>query len=134
MLALHTEANYLQRLTPLFGMAKLGPQMTADIMRRQFIPVLITLQGDPVANIRMNVAKSIAQLIPVASANQASTDIVVSQLSLLPQNCCVLTVCFVLLYVGFIEADLGTADERLGRGRVVFCQLGANWPGSQVSE
>jgi len=43
LLALHTESNYLHRLTPLFGMSKLASCVTADIVRRQFIPVLITL-------------------------------------------------------------------------------------------
>lgn len=59
LLSLHVDKNYLHRLTPLFGMATLTPVLPIDVVRRMFIPVIITLQQDPVPNIRMNVAKSI---------------------------------------------------------------------------
>ena len=62
LLALHTDANYLHRLTPLFGICALSRSVTQDIMVRQFFPVLATLQNDRVANIRMNVAKAIGKL------------------------------------------------------------------------
>ena len=41
LLALHTDSNYLHRQTPLFGMATLAPYVNPDIIRRQFIPVLL---------------------------------------------------------------------------------------------
>jgi len=68
LVALHTDANYLHRQTPLFGMATLAPVINPDIIRRQFLPVLITLSQDRVANIRMNVAKSIQALTPTVAA------------------------------------------------------------------
>ena len=45
-------------------MTTLAPVINADIIRRQFMPVLIQLSQDRVANIRMNVAKSIQALTP----------------------------------------------------------------------
>lgn len=60
MLELHKNSNYLHRLTALFGIGLLADQIDVDTMRRQFLPVLQTMQKDPVANVRMNVAKSIS--------------------------------------------------------------------------
>ena len=62
LLSLHVDKNYLHRLTPLFGMAQLSQVLPADVVRRMFLPVIVTLQQDPVPNIRMNVAKSIQSI------------------------------------------------------------------------
>lgn len=62
---LHKDANYLHRMTPLFAISKLGPVFTADIIRSTFVPVLSSLHQDKVANIRMNVAKTIKELMPI---------------------------------------------------------------------
>ncbi len=59
LLSLHVDKNYLHRLTPLFGMATLAVVLPPDAIRRMFVPVIVTLQQDPVPNIRMNVAKTI---------------------------------------------------------------------------
>ena len=40
-------------------MAALSPVLSADVIKRMFLPVLITLSQDPVPNVRMNVAKTI---------------------------------------------------------------------------
>ena len=74
-MALHTDANYLHRLTPLFGIAKLSAVLPIDSVRRQFVPVLVTLSKDKVANVRMNVAKAIQVCLPT-TLNQP--DLVVS--------------------------------------------------------
>ena len=58
----HTELNYLHRLTPLFFMAIMSEILTGDIVKAHFLPVLQALSKDKVANIRMNVAKSIQTL------------------------------------------------------------------------
>jgi serine/threonine-protein phosphatase 2A regulatory subunit A len=59
LLSLHVEQNYLHRLTPLFGMAIISPALNADVIKKMFLPVLITLSSDKIANIRMNCAKTI---------------------------------------------------------------------------
>ena len=79
LMSLHTDPNYLHRQTPLFGMAALAPVVNADIVRRQFVPVIIVLAQDRVANIRMNVSKSMQALLPLlAQQPQANQDIIVS--------------------------------------------------------
>ena len=51
--------------------------MAIDTVRRQFLPVLVTLSQDRVANIRMNVAKAIHALSPaLISQPQANQDII----------------------------------------------------------
>jgi serine/threonine-protein phosphatase 2A regulatory subunit A len=55
----HQDPNYLQRLTPLFFMTMIADTFPADIVKAHFLPVLKTLSRDRVANVRMNVAKSI---------------------------------------------------------------------------
>jgi hypothetical protein len=40
-------------------MAALASVLPPDVVRRMFLPVIVTLQQDPVPNIRMNVAKTI---------------------------------------------------------------------------
>jgi serine/threonine-protein phosphatase 2A regulatory subunit A len=60
LLSLHVDKNYLHRLTPLFGMGALSSVLPPDVIRKMFLPVLVTLSQDPIANIRMNVAKTIS--------------------------------------------------------------------------
>ena len=64
LLALHTDLNYLHRLTPLFAISKLSESVPVEIIRRQFVPILSTLSKDKVANVRMNVSKAIIVLAP----------------------------------------------------------------------
>ena len=52
----------MHRLTPLFGVAKLGGAVPPEVVRRQFIPVVQALSKDKVANVRMNAAKAIMAL------------------------------------------------------------------------
>jgi len=79
LLALQTDANYLHRLTPLFGIAALGGSVPVDTIRRQFMPVLLTLSKDPVANVRMNVSKSIQIIAPISTTQP---DLLVSIISI----------------------------------------------------
>lgn len=79
---LHTDSNYLHRLTTLFGIQALSQSCSVDTIRRQFIPVMLTLTQDRVANVRMNVAKAVKELYPVLmSQPQGHQDIIVSQTS-----------------------------------------------------
>ena len=40
-------------------MTVLAPALNAETIRKMFVPVMVTLAKDPVANIRMNVAKTL---------------------------------------------------------------------------
>ena len=58
----HQDPNYLQRLTPLFFMTLMADTFPADVVKAHFIPILRSMSKDRVANVRMNVAKSINAL------------------------------------------------------------------------
>jgi serine/threonine-protein phosphatase 2A regulatory subunit A len=67
LIGLHTESNYLHRLTSLFGIATLSEQLQqlpAETTKKMIMPVFNILLKDPVPNVRMNVAKTISKLYP----------------------------------------------------------------------
>jgi serine/threonine-protein phosphatase 2A regulatory subunit A len=72
-------------LTALFGIAALAEQLNFEMIKRSFLPVLQTMQKDPVANVRMNVAKSIEAILP---AIKGSKDLNVSSLPIFLMHCC----------------------------------------------
>jgi serine/threonine-protein phosphatase 2A regulatory subunit A len=51
-------------------MAALAEQLNFEIIKRSFLPVLQTMQKDPVANVRMNVAKTIEAILPALKGNK----------------------------------------------------------------
>lgn len=73
LLALHSESNYLHRLTSLFGIALLSEQfqqLPAETTKKMIMPVFNTLLKDPVPNVRMNLAKTISKLYPSVKSNK----------------------------------------------------------------
>jgi serine/threonine-protein phosphatase 2A regulatory subunit A len=86
LLSLHVDKNYLHRLTPLFGMAALAPVLPLDVVRRLFLPVILSLQQDPVPNIRMNVAKSIQSILPLAKGSGDLEEKLKTTVTLLANN------------------------------------------------
>lgn len=44
--------------------------MTSEVIKKQFLPILVTMQKDPVPNIRMNIAKTISQISPQVKSNK----------------------------------------------------------------
>lgn len=75
LLALQTESNYLHRLTPLFAMQHVACVLPAEMIKKQLLPVLVTMSKDKVPNIRMNVAKTISAF---AGATKGHADVEVS--------------------------------------------------------
>lgn len=61
-------------------MAILADQMTPEVIKKQFLPVLVSMQKDPVPNIRMNIAKTIMQISQNVKSNK---EIIVSAFTLL---------------------------------------------------
>lgn len=47
-------------------MAIVAPVVNQDVIKKMFMPVVMTLASDPIANIRMNVAKTIQAIYPVS--------------------------------------------------------------------
>lgn len=62
LLELKGDANYLHRLTTLFGISELCQVVSADTVKKLFNPVLAQMSKDKIPNVRMNVAKTIIQI------------------------------------------------------------------------
>ena len=71
LLGLHTQVNYLHRLTPIYGIRVLIPVVTPDLIAKKFIPVLNTLSTDKIPNIRMNVCKTIKEVSGKVKGSEA---------------------------------------------------------------
>lgn len=50
-------------------MTIMAPVVNADVVRKMFLPVINTLSQDKIANLRMNSAKTIKELIPTIKGN-----------------------------------------------------------------
>lgn len=50
-------------------MAIVAPALTADVIKKMFLPVIQTLSTDKIANIRMNCAKTIMTMYSVVKGN-----------------------------------------------------------------
>eukprot|EP00013_Stygamoeba_regulata_P018760 CAMPEP_0177652816 /NCGR_PEP_ID=MMETSP0447-20121125/13351_1 /TAXON_ID=0 /ORGANISM="Stygamoeba regulata, Strain BSH-02190019" /LENGTH=584 /DNA_ID=CAMNT_0019156125 /DNA_START=150 /DNA_END=1904 /DNA_ORIENTATION=+ len=70
VLALNRHPNYLYRITTLHAVEILAPVATPEILERCLIPLVVGLASDPVPNIRMNAAKTMAAMsahVPAAT-------------------------------------------------------------------
>jgi hypothetical protein len=70
-------------LTALFGIAAIAEQLNHDTIKRFFLPVLQAMQKDPVANVRMNVSKTIDKMLPAIKNSKelnVSTPVIISVL------------------------------------------------------
>merc|ERR1711878_202854 len=64
------DQNYLHRMTCLFCINVLAEACGADITERLLLPTVLGMAGDCVANVRVNVAKtilSISKVLPAAA-------------------------------------------------------------------
>lgn len=50
-------------------MTILATVVNPEVVRKMFLPVIITLSSDKIANLRMNSAKTIKELIPAVKGN-----------------------------------------------------------------
>jgi len=64
LLAQHKETDYKLRLTALFGIVEISEKVGFVIFKSTLWPVIQTLSKDPVANVRMNVSKTLEGLLP----------------------------------------------------------------------
>jgi len=67
-----SDANYLHRVTPLISMSIMADVVPGETVKVHFLPVLASLSKDRVANIRMNVAKSIQAMLPHLKGQSAN--------------------------------------------------------------
>ena len=68
------DISYLNRLTILFGIVALADSVSVDTVKTKFMPMLSSLQKDPVANVRLNVAKTLSALSTTVKQNKDSTE------------------------------------------------------------
>ena len=60
--SLFNHSNYLYRMTALFCVSVLSTAVDTQAMRENLLPLVLRVAGDPVPNIRFNVAKSLGEL------------------------------------------------------------------------
>ncbi|KAJ3337307.1 protein phosphatase 2, regulatory subunit A [Gonapodya sp. JEL0774] len=65
VLELSSNQNYLYRMTTIFALTTLAQSVTPEVVKDLIVPTVITLSGDPIPNIRFNVAKSFEKLTPI---------------------------------------------------------------------
>lgn len=58
------------RVIPLQTISEVAQVVSPKTIINEFIPLLLVMAEDKVANIRLNVAKTLAHIIPVTSADQ----------------------------------------------------------------
>ena len=56
------ENNYLHRMTTLFAVNLLVEVCSQEVTKETMLPVVLKLAEDPVANVRFNVAKTLAKM------------------------------------------------------------------------
>ena len=56
------ENNYLHRMTTLFAINLLVEVCSEEVTKETMLPVVLKLVDDPVANVRFNVAKTLAKM------------------------------------------------------------------------
>ena len=62
VLAMAQENNYLHRMTTLFAINLLTEVCSPEVTKETMLPVVLKLADDPVANVRFNVAKTLAKV------------------------------------------------------------------------
>ncbi|KAG6609922.1 protein phosphatase 2 [Phytophthora cinnamomi] len=75
ILAMHSNANYLHRLTSLHAVKVLCEAMTPETIQTLLIPLVVELAQDPVPNIRFNVAKTLEVLGPKVDAEACASTV-----------------------------------------------------------
>lgn len=73
LLELASHRNYLRRQTILFAMAALCSVVPTGVILDLFLPCLERLAGDPIPNVRFNVAKTLEAIVPVLLAAMTAT-------------------------------------------------------------
>jgi len=68
VLSMARDPNYLHRMTTLFAINVLAEVCPPDVISKFMVPVISNLAGDAVPNVRFNVAKTMALIVPSLDA------------------------------------------------------------------
>ena len=60
---MHTHTNYLQRMTALYGIQVLVTSLSQETVEDVIIPIIIHMASDSVPNVRLNVARTLEDII-----------------------------------------------------------------------
>lgn len=69
------DKNYLNRTTTLYAVKALIPVYSPEDIERHLLPLVMSLQRDPVPNIRFNTAKTLGLLAPRLSPDALKTKV-----------------------------------------------------------
>ncbi|XP_061263792.1 serine/threonine-protein phosphatase 2A 65 kDa regulatory subunit A alpha isoform-like [Bos javanicus] len=75
VLTLSEEPNYLHRMTTLFCINVLSEVCGQDITTKHMLPTVLYMAGDPVANVRFNVAKSLQKIGSILENSTLQTEV-----------------------------------------------------------
>ena len=75
VLTLSEEPNYLHRMTTLFCISVLSEVCGQDITTKHMLPTVLCMAGDPVANVRFNVAKSLQKIGSILDNSTLQTEV-----------------------------------------------------------
>ncbi len=59
---MHSHTNYLQRMTSLYGIQVLSRKLSRETIESQILPLVISMAGDNVPNVRFTVARTIEEI------------------------------------------------------------------------
>lgn len=82
VVAMATHPNYLYRMTTIFAISAITPSLTVEVLRDDVLETVLRLAGDPIPNIRFNVAKTLEVISIVMAGSEAGAE--VTEKSLLP--------------------------------------------------
>ena len=68
VLSMARDPNYLHRMTTLFAINVLAEVCPPDVIAKFMVPVIANLAADAVPNVRFNVAKTMALIVPSLDA------------------------------------------------------------------
>jgi serine/threonine-protein phosphatase 2A regulatory subunit A len=75
LLELGRHRNYLRRNTLLFALSATCSVVSPIVVESMYLPVLQQLSTDPIANVRLNVAKALEAVVPVLAAESAAKEL-----------------------------------------------------------
>lgn len=64
---MHTHTNYLQRMTALYGIQVLVTSLSQSTVESVIIPIIIHMAADSVPNVRLNVARTLQNIISTSA-------------------------------------------------------------------
>lgn len=80
---MQTHANYLQRMTALYGIQVLVKSLSKSCVEKQVLPLVSKLADDKVPNVRLNVARTLLEAMTNSGHNYSSKLLSASVLPLL---------------------------------------------------